>query len=282
MDRQRRQRQAEERRRSRARAALARPRRRSSQTASTSDREDREVVGGEREAGGDPPEHEVAALAAAQRPHAVEQRDRAEQRQQRVGPRLLRVPEQHRVDRDQGRRHQPGAAPAQLERRAGRRPGPSPPRPAAESERRPNSPVPGQLGPEPGQRVVERRRRLAEADRVHRVAEAAAEDAAGGDDLVVVVGLDAEGGEAQDARRAAVSPATIQKARERARAASRSDCAYAAGPPRPRVAASIAARRGLRRAPWRPRRRRRTRGRRARARGSRRRRPRCAPARSPA
>src|SRR5262249_32753092 len=53
------------------------------------------------------------------------------------------------------------------------------------------------LRPEPGQGVVERWRRLAEADRVHRVPEAVAENATGGHDLVVVGALQADRGEAQ-------------------------------------------------------------------------------------
>ncbi|HET9196861.1 MAG TPA: hypothetical protein VFN92_01225, partial [Solirubrobacterales bacterium] len=57
--------------------------------------------------------------------------------------------------------------------------------------------VAGHLRPQPGERVVERRRRLGEADGVHRVAEADPQDPAGGDDLVVVVGLVAERREAK-------------------------------------------------------------------------------------
>ena len=79
--------------------------------------------------------------AAAQRADEVQQRDRAEQGKQRVGPGLLGVPEQHRVDRDQRRGGEPGAAAAQLvpiRKATGTVATPA----RAESERRPNSPVP--------------------------------------------------------------------------------------------------------------------------------------------
>ena len=177
----------------------SRRRRRTSTATSPTSEEDREVVGGEGEGRGDPPAGQVAAPAVARGAGAVEQRDGAEERQQRVGARLLRVPEQHRVDRGERRRHQAGAAAAQLGRdqvddRDRRHPG------HGGERAQPELAGAGRLRPDPGERVVERRRRLAEPDRVHRVAEAAAEDAAGGDDLVVVVALDAERDEAQQRR----------------------------------------------------------------------------------
>ncbi len=163
------------------------------------DREEGEVVGGERQPRGDPPEGEVPATPIAPGADAEEQGGRGEEGEQRVGPRLLGVPEQHRVDGDQRRRHQAGAAAAQLDPdevrdRDGCHPG------QRRERAQPELAGSRHLGPEPGQRVIERRRRLAVADRVHRVAEAAGQDADGGDDLVVVVALDAERGEAQQRR----------------------------------------------------------------------------------
>jgi hypothetical protein len=164
-------------------------------------REDREVVRRHRQRREDPPGDEVALFAlplplALHRPHAVEERERAEEAQQRVGARLLRVPEQHRVDRDQRRRDQADPLAAQLapdqvrDRDRGD---------AGDGGERAQPPLAGagHLRPEPGEHVVEGRRRLGEADRIHRVSEAHPQHPAGGDDLVVVVGLGAEGGEAQ-------------------------------------------------------------------------------------
>ena len=215
------------------------------------DREDREVVRRQRQRRKDAPEDQIPARPG-QGAEEVERRKGGQEDQEGVVARLLGVPEEHRVDGDQGGGGDAGAAVAQLDAeqvgdRHRRHPGERRERAQADLA------CPDDLRPEPGEGVVERRRRLAEADRFHRVREVAAQDAAGGDHLVVVVGLRPQGGEAQR-RGAERQPG---------------DDPEAARPTQAR-----------RRSPSRPRRRRRTPGRCAPARGSRRRRPHCAPARS--
>jgi hypothetical protein len=160
------------------------------------DGEDREVVGGERQRRGDSPADHVSTPTLPQGADEVEGGERGEQGEQRVAARLLRVPEQHRVDRDQSRREEAGAAIPQLgaEQVGDRNRGD-----ARGRRERAQADIAGacELRPQPGQRVVEGRRRLAEADRFHRVPEVRAQHSAGGDDLVVVVGLRAERREAQ-------------------------------------------------------------------------------------
>jgi hypothetical protein len=82
------------------------------------EREDGEVMGRQSQGRENAPEDGVALLVAAplalQRPHAEEQREGAEQPEQRVGPCLLRVPDQHRVDGDEGGGEEAGAGAPQF------------------------------------------------------------------------------------------------------------------------------------------------------------------------
>ena len=81
-------------------------------------------------------------------------------------------------------------------RRSRRRPGSSPCPASADSDRRPTSPVPKTLGPEPGDDVVERRGRLAVGDRGQHVAEVHPQQV-DGRGLVEPVALDVERREPQ-------------------------------------------------------------------------------------
>jgi hypothetical protein len=154
-------------------------------------------VGGEGQGREDAPPDEIPSLAAIERADKIERRRRAEECEECVAAGLLRVPEQHRVDRDEGRGKDPRPPVAELGREQvgdRNRGDPGDGGEGAQAELAGSR----QLGPAPGQRVVERRRRLAVADAFHRFAEATAEDAADGDDLIVVERLGAERREAQD------------------------------------------------------------------------------------
>ena len=141
------------------------------------------------------PERQVATVASAQGAGEEEQRGGAEEGEQRVRARLLRVPDQHRADRDQGRRDQAGApvrelgADAVSDRHGGG---------AKQRRKRADPDLAGAEGlcPGPGEDVVEGRVGLAPLHLLEHVGEAAGDDAGDRDHLVVVVALHAEAGEA--------------------------------------------------------------------------------------
>ena len=161
------------------------------------DGEDGEVVAVEGERGGQGPERQVGGRAGAQRPREEPEGEGAEEDERRVGAGLLRVPDQHRVDRDEGRGQQARPAAGEL---PGREEGDGDRRNAEQGGKRAQADFggPERLRPDPGEHVVERGVRLAGPDLVEHVAEAAGEHARGGDHLVVVIALHAEACEAGD------------------------------------------------------------------------------------
>ena len=227
-----------------------------------------------------PQAEHVATAAAVEGPQKEEQRDRAEQREQGVGARLLGVPKEHWIDGDKRRCDQAGAASAEL---GGDQVGDRHARNSGQRRNRAKADFggTGQLRPKPGERVVKRRRRLAGTDGFHRMPETAAEDAAGGDHLIVVIALLTQGPKAQQrGQQRSARPAPKRRGSGAAppgvRAPPRSTGCPCQAPPPPST------RPALPRSPWKPHRRRRTPARCARWLESPRRRPGCARERAPA
>ena len=157
--------------------------------------ERREVVRGDRERGGHRPPHQRPAAPFVEIAHEEPERQRAEQDREGVGARLLRVPDEQRVDRDHERGDEPDRPRHQL-----------PPggvghghgEEAAQRRQRPRSDLSGaeQLRPRPREGVVERRRGLAVRDGGEHVARRLPQEP-DRDELVVVEALRVERGEAK-------------------------------------------------------------------------------------
>ena len=158
------------------------------------DEEDPEVVRGERERTDHAPPRQPATVATEREPEG-EYRRRSEQREQRVRPSLLRVPDEERARRDErgrddarasGHENHPGSV-RDRDRRGPRERGERPQADLAEPEDR---------APEPRDDVVEVRRRLGPRDLAEDVAEAAIEQRRG-DELVEPEALPVERREAE-------------------------------------------------------------------------------------
>ena len=158
------------------------------------DEEDPEVVRGERERTDHAPSHQPAPVATEREPEG-EYRRRSEQREQRVRPSLLRVPDEERARRDERGRDDPRASghenhPGSVRDRDRRGPREGGERP------QPDLAEPEDRAPEPCDDVVEVRRRLGPRDLPEDVAESAIEQRRG-DELVEPEALPVEGREAE-------------------------------------------------------------------------------------
>ena len=163
------------------------------------DQERRKVVRRQGERGHDRPEHERApARVAGQQPDEEQEREPGEQDEQGVRARLLRVPDEHRVESGERSGHEadPDAGRARADRIDDWNE-----RRSAERRKRPQAHLarPEHLGPQPCEAVVERGRGLAVGDPVEHVAEIHL-DQSDGDCFVVPEALLVDGCEARDCR----------------------------------------------------------------------------------
>lgn len=164
-----------------------------------------EIVGGDGERGECGPAGEVAAAPAPPQAGEEEEGEGGEEEDQGVGAGVLGEPDENRADGDDRRRQQAGAAP-QRQRQRGQVDDHDRGRAGEGRERaQPELAGPERPRPEPGERVVQRRRRLAPRHRGHRVEEARVQHPGHRHRLVVAVALqvdraEAEGGAESDDR----------------------------------------------------------------------------------
>ncbi len=143
------------------------------------------------------PEAERAGIACPQGPPEEGESERDEEDHERVGPRLLRVPDQVGVQGHEGRAQESHPARDQLAAsqvggRHGERPDQGRERP------KPNLARAEEARPGPREDVVERRAPLAGGNVLQRVKQVGNDHPTGGNGLVVVEALQAERGEASD------------------------------------------------------------------------------------
>jgi dTDP-4-amino-4,6-dideoxygalactose transaminase len=162
--------------------------------------EDGEVVGQQGEGGGCRPQRERARPGPGQGKREGPERQGHDEREQRVGPRLLRVPDEQGVHGDEARRHHP-CPPRRRELGGGGVDHRDRER-AAERRERSQADLSGPEGlrPQPQEHVVERRRRIGARQGVHRVDERGPQDVDRRHGLVEPEALAVERGEAQDGR----------------------------------------------------------------------------------
>jgi hypothetical protein len=154
-------------------------------------------VRGEREGGGEGPPPE-RAVRVPRRADGVEGREPGQEDEERVRARLLRVPDEERVDGHERGGDEAGALGDQLAReREGERDGQD----TRERRERSHAYLAGAEGarPEPGEHVIERRGLLRDREAVEEFAEVAAQQVDGGA-LVDPEALEVERGEAQGGR----------------------------------------------------------------------------------
>ncbi len=157
--------------------------------------EERVVVAGDGQRRGDRPARQRAPGGLLARVGEAQQRERGEEHEQRVGARLLGVVDEQRADRGEPGHEQPGPLGDEL---ASGQVGDADERGPGQRRQRaqPELAGPEQLGPEPGDHVVERRRRLVVVDAVEHLREVEV-DRLDGDGLVQPVALVVEEDEPQ-------------------------------------------------------------------------------------
>ena len=160
------------------------------------DQKDGEVVGQQRQRPAQGEGRHRAPRAQAPRAQEEEQRQRRREHEQRVGARLLRVPEEQRVDGHQRGRHERAQAPAEL---LADRPCDGDRANAGERRRQPqrDGAVAQHARVKPRDQVPQRRRVLRVRDRAHRGGEAVMQDVHRRERLVVPEALQPQRRQAQ-------------------------------------------------------------------------------------